>query len=74
MKLDIKGYMRIIFQDSMLHANSLFFNGRAKTKLAVLAFLYCGEFVKNSNPLTFVRQSIRVFATKWINFVINVGL
>ena len=23
-------------------------NGRAKTKLAILAFLYCGEFVKNS--------------------------
>ena len=22
-------------------------NGTAKTKLAILAFLYCGEFVKN---------------------------
>ena len=27
----------------------LIFNGRTKTKLAMLAFLYCGEFVKNSN-------------------------
>ena len=26
----------------------LFSNGRAKTKLAMLAFLYCGAFVKNS--------------------------
>ena len=26
----------------------LIFNGRAKTKLAMLAFLYCREFVKNS--------------------------
>ena len=24
-------------------------NGTAKTKFAILAFLYCGEFVKNSN-------------------------
>ena len=37
---------------SRLHAllkNSYFFNGRAKTKLAMLAFLYCIDFVKNSN-------------------------
>ena len=27
----------------------LILNGMAKTKLTVLAFLYCGEFVKNSN-------------------------
>ena len=27
----------------------LILNGTAKTKLTVLAFLYCGEFVKNSN-------------------------
>ena len=41
-----------IHQDyiSRLHASSaqLIFNGRAKTKLAMLAFLCCGEFVKNS--------------------------
>ena len=24
------------------------FNGTAKAKLAILAFLYCGEFVKNA--------------------------
>ena len=27
-------------------------NGRAKTKLAILAFLCCGEFVKTSNKKT----------------------
>ena len=32
--------------NTLLHY--LIFNGRAKTKLAMLAFLYCGEFVKNS--------------------------
>ena len=26
----------------------LILNGTAKTKLAILAFLYCGEFVKTS--------------------------
>ena len=36
---------------SRLHASlaQLIFNGRAKTKLAMLAFFYCGEFVKNSS-------------------------
>ena len=35
---------------SRLHAlcELFIFNGRAKTKLAMLAFLYYGEFVKNS--------------------------
>ena len=35
---------------SRLHAslNHLIFDGKAKTKLAILAFLYCGGFVKNS--------------------------
>ena len=34
----------------MIHASldQLIFNGRTKTKLAMLAFLHCGEFVKNS--------------------------
>ena len=34
----------------MLHAllDQSIFNDGAKTKLAMLAFLYCGEFVKNS--------------------------
>ena len=27
----------------------LILNGTAKTKLAILAFLYCGQIVKNSN-------------------------
>ena len=46
--LEIKGF----YEDyiSMLHAffDLLTFNDRAKMKLAILAFLYCGEFVKNS--------------------------
>ena len=29
-------------------------NGIAKTKLAVLAYLYCGEIMKNSNKETFI--------------------
>ena len=35
---------------SMVHAllHLLIFNGRAKMKLAIMAFLYCAEFVKNS--------------------------
>ena len=49
MKLEIKRY---VYQDyiSKLHTlmNQLVFNDRAKTKLAMLAFLYYHEFVKNS--------------------------
>ena len=35
---------------SGLHAslNKFIFNARAKLKLAMLAFLYCGKFVQNS--------------------------
>ena len=35
-------------------------NGRAKTKLAILAFLYCEEFVKNPNEMskTVFRESV----------------
>ena len=37
----------------MLHAllDLLIFNGRAKTKLAMLAILYYGHFVKNPSVL-----------------------
>ena len=41
-------YEDYIFRlNTILH--QLIFNGRGKTKLAMLAFLYCGEIVKNSN-------------------------
>ena len=34
-------------------------NGTAKTKLAMLAFLWCGEFVKTSNWYRFNEKSPR---------------
>ena len=45
-KLEAIGYMDV----SKLHAvlKQLIFVDRAKTMLAILAFLYWGEFVKNS--------------------------
>ena len=49
-KLDISGYKRITFQDCILSLVLFISNGTAETKLAILAFLYCGEFVKNSPP------------------------
>ena len=43
-----------IIEDCTLRLNAtldwLIFNGRAKTKLAMLPFLYYGEIVKNSTP------------------------
>ena len=47
---------------SSLHAllHYLNYNGRAKTKLAMLAFLYWGEFVKNSADKLMLR--VRSFA------------
>ena len=41
-KLEIKG----VYDDALL--GFLMFNGRVKTKLTMLVFLYCGEIVKNS--------------------------
>ena len=41
-----------LYEDYIWRSNALLdqliFNGRAKTKLAMLAFLFCGEIVKNS--------------------------
>ena len=37
-----------------------FSNGTAKTKLAILAFLYCGVFVKNSN----VDGAVKIFISR----------
>ena len=45
MKIDISGFNRITFQGGRLHRSSSY--DKAKTKLAILAFLYCGQFVKN---------------------------
>ena len=43
----------------LLHELSL--NGTAKTKLAMLAFLHCREFVKNSS----VNKADRMFSADW---------
>ena len=47
MKLEIKAYLRTTFQGCTLSEYKLIPDGTTKAKLAVLAFLYCGEFVKN---------------------------
>ena len=55
MRLDIKGlHFKVInFIDQSIY------NGIPKTKLATLAFLYCREFVKNSNMFT--TSNVNVF-------------
>ena len=47
-KLEIKEHILPINAWTM----QLIFNSRSKTKLAMLAFLYCGEIVKNSSVMT----------------------
>ena len=47
-KIEMKGNIKIKFQGYALHWKWLIFTGRTKTKLAMLVFLYCREFVKNS--------------------------
>ena len=48
-KLDISGCNRVTrLQSSLIHFLS---NSLDKTKLAILAFLYCGEFVKNPSGI-----------------------
>ena len=49
-KLDISGYKRITLQGCIFSLVLLISNGTDETKLAILAFLHCGEFVKNSPP------------------------
>ena len=46
-KSEIKEFMRITFP-CYTSLDWLTFTSRAKTKLAMLAFLFCGEFVNNS--------------------------
>ena len=46
-KLEIKGHLRTIFIDTNL-LDELILNGTAKTKFAMMAFLYRREFVKKS--------------------------
>ena len=39
---------RIIFHSCMFHWSSSFLMAPQKSKLAILVFMYCGKFVKNS--------------------------
>ena len=53
-KLEIKGWMRITFHGYIyiyILLDKLILNGTAKMKLAMLAFLYCREFVKNFDEI-----------------------
>ena len=45
----------------------LILNGAAKTKLTVLAFLYCGEFVKNSNDQDTVILHIAIILSMFLH-------
>ena len=45
-KLEINGYVINYNSRIKFLLDELIFNGTAKTKLVMLAFLYCGEFVK----------------------------
>ena len=50
MKLYINGCNKITFQGYRLHW--LLSNGIAEMKLAILAFLFCGGFVKNPSGIS----------------------
>ena len=45
-KIGISGCNKITFQGYRLRYSSFFFMEQLKTKLAILALLYCGDFVK----------------------------
>ena len=48
MKLDVSWHKKITYQGSETSFVKFISNGIAETKLEILAFLCCGEFVKNS--------------------------
>ena len=48
-KLDISGCNRIIFEGCRLSLVQFLSDGKAKMKLAILSFLFCGELMKTSN-------------------------
>ena len=52
-KLDITGSKSITFENYKMYFSCLFVMAQLnKRKLAILAFLYCGEFVKTSSGNT----------------------
>ena len=58
-KLDVSGYKNIMCQGCRLHY--FISNGRAKTELAILAFLHCGEFVSTSSVTDHLKPSFLHF-------------
>ena len=52
MKLYIIGCNKITFQGYRLHLVQLLSNGITEMKLAILAFSFCGEFVKNPSGIS----------------------
>ena len=56
MKLEIKGHRGNTNSRLYMLLDLLIFNGTAKTKLAMMSFLYYGEFVKNSNTVNIIVQ------------------
>ena len=50
-KLDISGSNKSAFQGLQTSLAKFLSNGTTKTKLVILAFLYCSEFVKNPKVL-----------------------
>ena len=51
MKLEIKGHIAVTFQGSKFHSPG-YFEWHSKTKLALLAFWYCEDFVKSSHVIS----------------------
>ena len=49
----------------------MIFNDSAKTKLAMLSFLYCGEFVKNSNVNFFNFRNLMRWTDCWYDRVLD---
>ena len=51
--------MRITFRGYILFFDELIFNGTAETMLAMLTFLYCREFVKNSLKIVLTHSTMQ---------------
>ena len=52
MKLEANGVYEDFISRLKTLLDKMIFDGRTETKLTILAFLYCGEFVKNSSWYT----------------------
>ena len=63
-----------VHEDYMSRLNALLewliFNGRAKTKLAMLAFLYCVKFLKNSCAFAALKR----YVSDCVNCVVSKGI